>query len=261
MVDTQLMAKRPPSISVNAVWDANVLPECAKKSFRSLKKSWKESQSEEAEKQAEINDRNPRMYRRRERKYEQIEDRIEVYAEKYCIPVRVVRELVHEQLLSDEASGPADEGIESPAAWKVRMAMKYDEKDLSPAALKDKDFLEVLECPWRSDEFSKFSRTIQSLPSEKSGKMKYKRVRGTLQKSSRIPLISPYDCGISREWLDDQRHNPDVAPLLADWGAHGDPEEFEGFGSGRIDGAAAGDERVVNPRFDFEGLADDSSTN
>jgi hypothetical protein len=66
--------------------------------------------------------------------------------------VHVVRELVHEELISDEASGPEDKAIESPAAWKVRMAVQYGEKDVSPAALKDQSFLEVLECPWRSDE-------------------------------------------------------------------------------------------------------------
>jgi hypothetical protein len=66
--------------------------------------------------------------------------------------VHVVRELVHEELISDEASGPEDKVIESPAAWKVRMAVQYGEKDVSPAALKDQSFLKVLECPWHSDK-------------------------------------------------------------------------------------------------------------
>jgi hypothetical protein len=66
--------------------------------------------------------------------------------------VHIVREIVHEDFVSDEASGPEDKAIESPAAWKVRMAVQYGEKDVSPATLKDQSFLEVLECPLRSDE-------------------------------------------------------------------------------------------------------------
>ncbi|KAJ7714108.1 hypothetical protein B0H14DRAFT_2413572, partial [Mycena olivaceomarginata] len=168
-------------------------------------------------------------------------------------------------------SGPEDKAIESPAAWKVRMAVQYGEKDVSPAALKDQSFLEVLECPWRSDEsdipgeyatderpqLSEFSRRIQELP-VKSGNVQYKRVRGTLRKCSRIPRISPYDFGISREWLEEQRQDPEAALLLTDWGIHGNPKDFEGIGSevGPTDESAAAGERVVDPRFDFEGLAD-----
>ncbi|KAJ6616801.1 hypothetical protein B0H10DRAFT_2434760 [Mycena sp. CBHHK59/15] len=275
VVDTQLKGKRSESISDNAVWDDHTLLECAKNSFPNLKQTWKRGQSVEAEEQGATNDRNTRMYRRRERvsaapqsivipsrrsvftEVPKIEERIEAYAEKYRIPVHVVRELVHEELLSDEASGPEDKTIESPAAWKVRMAVRYGEKDVSPAALNDQSFLEVLECPWRSDELSEFSRRIQQLPG-KSGNIQYKRVRGTHRKSSRIPLLSPYDFGISREWLEEQRQNPEAAPLLTDWGIHGNPKDFEGIGLevGPTDAAAAAGERVVDPRFDFEGLAD-----
>ncbi|KAF7375724.1 hypothetical protein MSAN_00461900 [Mycena sanguinolenta] len=170
--------------------------------------------------------------------------------QKYRVPVNIVHELVHEQLLSDEASGLEDEEIESPAAWKVQMAMQFGERDLSAAALKDQTFLEVLECPWRSDELSNFFHRIQELPSAKSSKMRYKRVRGTHRQSSRIPLLSPYDFGISREWLEEQRRNAEVEPLLRDWGMHGDPDLFEGIGS------EEGDGNIVDPRFDFERLSD-----
>lgn len=92
----------------------------------------------------------------------------------------------------------------------------------------------------------------------KSGNVQYKRVRGTLRKCSRIPRISPYDFGISREWLEEQRQNPEAALLLKDWGIHGNPKDFEGIRSevGPTDESAAAGERVVDPRFDFEGLAD-----
>ncbi|KAJ7881085.1 hypothetical protein B0H14DRAFT_2566052 [Mycena olivaceomarginata] len=104
---------------------------------------------------------------------------------------------------------------------------------------------------------SEFSRRIQQLPG-KSGNFQYKRVRNTHRKSSRIPLISPYDFGISHEWLEEQRRDPVAASLLTDWGIHGNPKDFEGIGSevGPTDAAAAEGERGVDLRFDFEGLAD-----
>ncbi|KAJ6534263.1 hypothetical protein B0H19DRAFT_1271979 [Mycena capillaripes] len=127
-----------------------MLLDCAKSSFHTLKQSWREGQNEEAAKKAEMNDRNTRMYRRRCRKYTQMEAQFEAYAEKYHILVSVV----HEQLLSDEASGPEDGQGESAAVWKVRVAAKYGLTDLSPSALKNQHFLEVLKFPWRSDEVS-----------------------------------------------------------------------------------------------------------
>ncbi|KAF8181190.1 hypothetical protein K438DRAFT_1768027 [Mycena galopus ATCC 62051] len=269
VLDRQLRAKRPASISKNAVWDNDSLYKCAQDLFRTLKKLWKASQSDEAEKRAQINSRNTRLYSRRARKFKQIEDQIEAYAETYRIPVDVVRELVHEDLLSDEASGPEDEAAESPAAWKVRMAIHCGQTDLSPVALKKQQFLEVLECPWRSDEvclqfysvisslikvqFSEFSLRIQQLPSAKSKKVVYKRVRGTHRLSPRIPLTAPYDFGISREWLEEQRQNPEVAPLLQDWGVHGDPVDFEGIGVAAEPTDGGRGESVVDAQFDFEG--------
>jgi hypothetical protein len=81
-----------------------------------------------------------------------MKSQIEAYAQKYSIPVSVVEELLHEQLLSDEASGPEDDEEESPEAWKVRMAMHHGLQDVSATALKKYTFLEVLKNPWRSDE-------------------------------------------------------------------------------------------------------------
>lgn len=65
-----------------------------------------------------------------------------------------MKDLLTEQLLSDEASGPEDEEEESFAAWKVRMAAAHGLTVLTPAALKKEHFVEVLECPWRTNEVS-----------------------------------------------------------------------------------------------------------
>ncbi|KAJ7835809.1 hypothetical protein B0H14DRAFT_2590013 [Mycena olivaceomarginata] len=59
----------------------------------------------------------------------------------------------------------------------------------------------------------------------RGGNIKYIRVpTPTHRKSSRIPRISPWDFGISSQWLDEQRSNPEVDGLLTDWGTHGNPE-------------------------------------
>jgi hypothetical protein len=65
-------------------------------------------------------------------------------------------ELLHEQLMSDEASGPENEDTRGLAAWKTRMAYTNGYDDVSAAALAKLNFLEVLEAPWRSDEVSYF---------------------------------------------------------------------------------------------------------
>jgi hypothetical protein len=212
-----------------------------------------------------------------QQKFAHIETQIEAYAAKYQIPVSVVRDLLHEELISDEASGPENEDEESFAAWKVRMAAAHGHKVLTPAALKNEHFLEVLKCPWRSDEvflpvvliiaatdrrfqLSDVSASMQSLyttalSAAEGAPSKYTRVPTPHGRdSSRIPRTSPWDFGISWEWLDEQRKNLEVAHYLTDWGTHGDPEGFTRTAA-RTDGTAAGDDRVVDPRFDFASMS------
>ncbi|KAJ7795450.1 hypothetical protein B0H14DRAFT_3554110 [Mycena olivaceomarginata] len=175
---------------------------CAKQSFRSCKAGWKKTQTPEAAERAAVNDCNTRMYRRRCTKFIHIDSQIEAFAAKFGIPFSVANNLLTQELLSDEASGPEDENEESLAAWKVRMAAAAGHTDLTPAALKNKDFVEVLECPWRSDQLSFISSSMQSLYRDavnagRAGNIKYIRVpTPTHRKSSRIPRISPWDFGI-----------------------------------------------------------------
>ena len=53
--------------------------------------------------------------------------------------------------LSDEASGPEDEDIESKEAWKLRMATAYGMKDPTAATVSKLKFLEKIEPKWRSE--------------------------------------------------------------------------------------------------------------
>jgi hypothetical protein len=96
------------------------------------------------------------------------------------------------------------------------------------------------------------------LTTREIGNIKYTRVTGTGRKSSRVPLVTPWDFGFSHTWLDEQRTDPKVSPLIADWGKYGNPEGFQSHGAEGIE-TVAGGERVVDPRFDFDGLDGDAS--
>jgi hypothetical protein len=86
--------------------------------------------------------------------------------------------------------------------------------------------------------------------------IKYTRVpTPTHRKSSLVPRIAPWDFGISSQWLAEQRNDPEVADSLFDWGTHGNPKgcKWEDVRIVRIDATG---EKVVDSRFDFEGLAE-----
>ncbi|KAJ7193719.1 hypothetical protein GGX14DRAFT_297463, partial [Mycena pura] len=221
---------RPPNLPKKAVWTAAMLLACAKNSFRSCKMSWRKVNDEKAVQKATINEQSNRRAGRRFTKYKHVLSQVEAYASAHNIPASVANELLTEELLSEEVSGP-DDG-ESFDRWKVRMAAAHGLKDLTPAALADEHFWEVLECPWRSDQLTDVSHEMQALFNDtlvaaNAGNVSFKRVPTPAHRQSqRIPLISPWNLGIDVKWLEDQHKNPNVAPLLEDWGSHGDPEGF-----------------------------------
>ncbi|KAJ7352043.1 hypothetical protein DFH08DRAFT_857814 [Mycena albidolilacea] len=256
-VDREMKDNLPPGVPETAVWDSTLLLKSAKQSFRTCKASWKKVYDAEAAKRAAINDRNTRRYRRRCTKYTHVKSQFDAYAAKLRIPRSVVEDLLSQELLSDEASGPEDDADETFDAWKVRMAAAAGHKNLTAAALKKEHFVEVLECPWRSDELSIISSSMQTLyttalNASGGAPIKYTRVpTSTHRKSSYIPSISPWDFGISSQWLDEQRNNPE----LSNWGTHGNPTgcNWEEVRIVRIDATG---EKVVDSRFDFEGLTE-----
>jgi len=54
--------------------------------------------------------------------------------------------------MSDEASGPEDEAIESKDEWKMRMAVAYGMKDPTPGVISKMKFLEKIRPEWRSEQ-------------------------------------------------------------------------------------------------------------
>ncbi|KAJ7033788.1 hypothetical protein C8F04DRAFT_1002461, partial [Mycena alexandri] len=203
----------------------------AKTSFRSCKVQWRKNTSQQVATRELGYQVTNRMRERRRTKVGQLEKAVEVYAKKYGIPVNVVRKmLLHEQYMSDEASGPEGDDETEKAVWKTRMAFKagYDAND---GVLKTKSFLEVLGCDWRSTEMSDALHEMATIafdalnPTQKKA-FRYIRVRNTGRSGTRVPERAPYNFGMNRTWYEKYKNHPQFENLLDDWNNYPDLEGF-----------------------------------
>ncbi|KAJ7449386.1 hypothetical protein B0H11DRAFT_1928731 [Mycena galericulata] len=213
----------PDGLSVqnfDVEWDTKVLFEMAKTSFRSCKPQWRAQVDEAA---ARRNEENLRVNRRRERRHgvtktEQRTKAIPAFAAQHNLRPESVKELLHEQHMSDEVSGPEDH---DDAGYG----------DISDAALASMEFREVLDMPWRSEELSAPLHEMSVIafnllsPTEKK-KLKSTRVRNTGRASPRIPEVAPYNFGINQTWLAANKKDSINRNLLVDWNTYADPEGF-----------------------------------
>ncbi|KAF7368206.1 hypothetical protein MVEN_00140200 [Mycena venus] len=197
-VESQLIknSKSLPSAlthkELDFIYGRDLLYEMTKTSFRSCKAQWHKQTDAAGGKQDLVNQRVNRWRERRITKSAQLEKAIVPYAAKRDVPPQVIKNaFVHEQYMSDEASGPEDNDDTSKAVWKTRMALKRGfEHDT------DKEFLEVLTCDWRSDEMAEGLHEMQQIAfplltaAQKKG-IHYERVRGTGRRSSRVPDRAP----------------------------------------------------------------------
>ncbi|KAJ6490143.1 hypothetical protein C8R45DRAFT_803693, partial [Mycena sanguinolenta] len=220
----------PPGVEKSDVPTFGTLTTMAKVSFRGFKKNRKRTVDDAVAQRAEVNARTLRHFRRRETVG--VVGNVRVLCADYIrgIDATVLGDMIVEQHLSDEASGPEDDE-ETSDAWKMRMAVKYKISDLSIANLKNHRFLEVSECPWRSETYSDMLHDMLSMwdasltPKERAN-MKYLRMRGTHRLSSRVPTIAPYDFGISLDWLKQHQDDTLHGPLLRDWNTYGKTDGF-----------------------------------
>ncbi|KAJ6624572.1 hypothetical protein B0H10DRAFT_2006612 [Mycena sp. CBHHK59/15] len=130
--DTEPKAHRPAVISNTAVWDERILMRCAKESFRGFKKDWKKAQDAEAATRAEINDHSNCWYRRCctvcPPRCADMTAYMRAHPE---VDAGELEAMLHEQHVSDEASGPEDESEERKEVWKLRMVTVHQIRDLS----------------------------------------------------------------------------------------------------------------------------------
>jgi hypothetical protein len=83
-------------------------------------------------------------------KSEQLAKVVNIFATDHHLDPGFLADLIHEQYLSDEVSGPEDEAVETRDAWKVRLAAAAN-LPLDPAAQKKMEMLELLVPAWRSE--------------------------------------------------------------------------------------------------------------
>ncbi|KAJ7131016.1 hypothetical protein C8R44DRAFT_871559 [Mycena epipterygia] len=219
--------KRPSEMSGPTI-DPAFVRECAKESFRACKKQWAEVQKVEAAIMGDANRRNHRRMMRRRRKSEQLSKVILAFCAQHGLDPTFVTDLIHEQFLSDEVSEPDDHSGESKEAWKVRLAAAGN-LPLDPNAQQKLQLLEILVPSWRSDAYSDFIHELEQFRLDGDGvspadvlNLKYDRV-GVGRPSDRIPRYSPYDFGVSTQWLKENGNVPANKNILKDWGKWPEP--------------------------------------
>ncbi|KAJ7934664.1 hypothetical protein B0H13DRAFT_1854963 [Mycena leptocephala] len=153
---------------------------------------------------------------RRVTKAKQLEKAVVPFAAKRLVSPQVIKDaFVHEQYMSDEASGPEDNSEINKAVWETRMALKRGYEHADDVRYLTRDAKDCL----RS--------------SHAYAEKKYERVRGTGRQSLRVPNRAPFNFGINMAWFDKYKDHPDYSALLEDWGQHPDPE---GFGTSLLNG-------------------------
>ncbi|KAJ7724419.1 hypothetical protein B0H16DRAFT_1786129 [Mycena metata] len=209
-------------------WDLAFLQILGKQSFRSLKRQWNDSKKLQAGIETGTNLQTNRQTKRRDRKSSQLQKIIEKFAAKYGVSVKFLRDIVDEQYLSDEVSGPEAGSGETKPAWKVRLAAAAN-LPLDAESLKDISILEKLIPEWRSDDYSDVIHKLQKFrldnPTKKQQtKSVYHRIC-LGRTSARVPQFAPYNFGVSREWLDKHRDERAYRRALKDWGAWPEPAD------------------------------------
>ncbi|KAJ7737496.1 hypothetical protein B0H16DRAFT_1730275 [Mycena metata] len=232
-------ALRRPRGVPDPTWDLALLTNLGKESFRSFKKQWSENQEIEKAIRAEASRGINRRLKRRQRKSSTLAKILDAFAAAYGLDPMFLADLIEQEFLSDEASGPEDESIESKEVWKVRMAAAAD-LPLAPDAQKGMKILEVLTPAWRSESYSniihdmiRFSldggtsaQDSDASAGDSSAQeltLQYHRV-GVGRSSDRIPRYAPYDFGISAQWWKENGKLPANKKLLKDWMKYPEPD-------------------------------------
>ncbi|KAK7041289.1 hypothetical protein R3P38DRAFT_3453672 [Favolaschia claudopus] len=209
-------------------WNRSTIRGFAVNSFNTLKRSWKDDQAHlQSGSEADNPRADDRRHKRRKRKSERLIKIAPAFAEKFGLDPDFVIDVLFEQYLSDELSGPDLDSQESKEAWKVRIASAID-FPLDPKSLASKHFLEVTVPCWRASRYSAFIREVEDFlelnPIGDAAGLKYERVR-TGRISDRLPNIAPYNFGISQSWFDAHRKLSDYRNRLRGWGEFAEPDD------------------------------------
>ncbi|TBU55271.1 hypothetical protein BD310DRAFT_950909 [Dichomitus squalens] len=204
----------------------SLLRECAKTTFRGFRTAYNSQVDHEKAMQRKKNECASRWQNRRNKKSDNLYSVVPRYLELHGVDPG---ELVTADLMSDEASGPEDNGDEAAVTeWRWQMAEKAGITGKSDPQLAKMSFFEVIRPNWRSDELTKIYRELSeiykgSLPL-KSLRMTVECVRDTGWSSDKIPGYAPFNFGVNIEWYN--RMQETDGRYLGDWLKHPDPAGF-----------------------------------
>ncbi|KAJ7673007.1 hypothetical protein DFH06DRAFT_1467431 [Mycena polygramma] len=247
-----------PRTEPDPTWDLAFIVSLTKASFGTFKRQWNDKRKEQAGIETGTSGQNNRQNKRRRRKADQLKKVVEKYAQEHGLDKKFLLDLINEQYLSDEVSGPEQGSGESKEAWKVRMAVAAG-KGTDPATprnsislkywfLNGVHFKFVFFLPLKLYlilfQYSDLIHDIEKLRFEdEETKLVYTRV-SQRRISNRIPKYAPYNFGIAREWFNEHRNKPAYRSILKDWDNYPEPENC-GL-------RLAPHPREVDPRFNFE---------
>jgi hypothetical protein len=173
-------------------------------------------------------------------------DGVASFVAKYGLTTEAVKQILHEQHMSDEESGLEDADETSQAVWRTKMIYEASYAGSSDDVLNKIEFVEVVSTPWRLEEvisqhsiesanysvcfqmsqaLHKLSEMVLKLPIRNKKKIHYVRVC-TGRVSTRILDDAPFKFRINQLWLDANKNHPNHGHLLSDWGTYPDPEGF-----------------------------------
>ncbi|KAH9939993.1 hypothetical protein B0H21DRAFT_872219 [Amylocystis lapponica] len=215
------MEKQPKGIVTR-----RAVRDIARTAWRGFKEAYKAQHYEDHKDKQERAHRKTRRYLRRKNKCTHLLAAIDTYMERHGVnPTN----LVAIDLMSDEGSGPEDEG-EEPSEWQSRMAKAVGMSDVQESVLQGLVFFERIKPNWRSDEYTAILHELWDIHWDsltvKQRKEYHVRVTSTGRSTNMPPPEVPYNFGINKTWFEE--HKAQYADYLRDWYQFPDPP---GFGS------------------------------
>ncbi|KAG2365917.1 hypothetical protein BDR07DRAFT_1480806 [Suillus spraguei] len=246
-------------------WNKLLLFMFAKDMYCGFKEEWKAQNDHEKAAAKNTNQQKNHWSQHRKEKADQLTTACPKYFELHGVdPINII----HVDHMSDEASGPEDDG-ESVDEWRIKMGKEKGfpadtnmDGMVFMKILGDHRSLTYLESQLGDIYHELFQLWKASLNTKQRKRFHTMRVDGTNRALLRIPDYTPYNFGIDTEWLEVNKNHPEYQAQLKEWGAWADPP---GFGSAKNEeGIADGsgqDHEEVQPENMGNTVGDESTDN
>ncbi|KAI0351885.1 hypothetical protein OH77DRAFT_1438988 [Trametes cingulata] len=200
----------------------------AKITWSGFKRVFDAERDEEKAKALARNARSSRWALRRDQKCHSLARAVDLYKQRHggVDPTP----LLDVSMMSDEASGPEEDGGETKDEWKARMAECLGMGELDPAVFKALQVFEVIRPNWRSDAYTAVLQELREIYAStltaKQAQCMIFRVRTSGRTSDDPPAAAPYNFGYKSEWYEEFKEKDTHCVHLGDWGNYEDPPGF-----------------------------------